>query len=283
MKFEERELSIYIILRNALVDKRTRSVVAVVRVGVRVGLAKEVTAGASDLAGSRSAGRASDTVVRGRADVSRVSTVVDIGLSSEASLGVSGSVEDESRVATSRAGSRVGVADVVTVLNSGARDTTAGSSGSNTLSSISSSRGESVVASVSALSRDADGGTVGRGSSSSLLTDIVGSATNTGSGEGSLGLHEGGGLRVGVLLGSSGGGSTLSESLGGSGATSDTGRGVYITSLNNVAGDDTRVDGRGVDRGEREGGEREGDEAGLEGRHVWRVRRGWFLEREIRE
>ena len=29
MKFEERELSIYIILRNALVDKRTRSVVAV--------------------------------------------------------------------------------------------------------------------------------------------------------------------------------------------------------------------------------------------------------------
>lgn len=67
---------------------------------------------------------------------------------------------------------------------------------------------------------------------------LTGSATNAGGGEGSLGLEEGRALRVGVLRGGGGGSGTLGEGLGGSGAASDTGRGVHITSLDNVAGND---------------------------------------------
>jgi hypothetical protein len=62
---------------------------------------------------------------------------------------------------------------------------------------------------------------------------LTGSATNTGSSEGSLGLEERRVLRVGVLSSSGGSGSSLGESLSGSGATGDTGGRVH------VAGDDT--------------------------------------------
>lgn len=136
--------------------------------------------------------------------------------------------------------------------------------------SISSSRGESRVASVSALSRDTDGGTVGGGSGSSAFANVVGSATDTGSGESSLGPEERRVLRVRVLGGSGGGGSSLGESLSGSGSTGNTSGRVHVSGFNNVTGNDTRVNGGSVDRGEGEGREGEGDEAGLEGRHVYR-------------
>lgn len=108
-------------LVGCLVDERTLAVVTVVGVRVRVGLAEEVTAGANDLAVSRSAGRRSNTVVRRGADGSGVTAVVDIRLGGEASAGVSRLVEGESRVATGRASTSVGVADVVTVGDIGAR------------------------------------------------------------------------------------------------------------------------------------------------------------------
>lgn len=91
----------------------------------------------------------------------------------------------------------------------------AGGLRSNAVGSVGSSGGEAGVAAVSALAGDADGGTVGGGGGGALDADVVGTATDLGSGEGGLGVEEG---RVsGVLTG----GALLLDRLGGGSATGD--------------------------------------------------------------